>query len=348
MRFLALLRAEWLKTMRMRTTYIAFVTVALLVILIQGGLYLRADRSRFVEIFIAWDLPRGWLVNGYQATLIAMIAAFSLLIAPMTIVTFARQIAGEDLRGTLRMILVRPVGRLAFLNAKFAICAVCTMLLMGFFFVFSYGMGLILFKPQPSITVETTRDLRFAGLVEGYDDFERVSREEQRAAGGGEGRRRRGRGFNASDVQWRGSIEGRIIQARVRMEVESLLITPRQSLARLAIAWALTSWALLTLGSIAFFYSALTKHPIAAMAMTIGTYFMAMIVQGLASSDQMIPLFQAIEPYLFTTEMNVYTRALAREIEWAPIGRGVALLGAYTAVFFAAAQAIFWRKDVTS
>jgi ABC-type transport system involved in multi-copper enzyme maturation permease subunit len=272
------------------------------------------------------------------------LAAFSLLIAPMTIVTFARQIAGEDSRGTLRMILARPIGRFALINAKFTVGAAATALLMGFFFTLSYGMGLMLFKPQLSITVPQMRALDFDEIDPEYREFERTAREEARSRG------RRGR-FGPREVDWRSSIQGRIIQMRISAELERTLITPMEGVKRLAFVWLLSTWALLTLGSIAFFYSSLTKHSIAAMAMTLGTYFLVMILQGLASADNVIPLFETIEPYLFTTEMDVFTHALAAEIgpeEKREIRRGVRLLGAYTLIFYAATQFIFWRKDITS
>ena len=113
-------------------------------------------------------------------------------------------------------------------------------------------------------------------------------------------------------------------------------------------ASSLSAWSLLTLGAISFFYSTINKYPIGAMACTILTYFMVIIIQQMAAAEDFVPLFEEIEPYLFTTAMNFWTEGFAREIDWAEVGRQGALLGVYTVVFFTIAQIIFWRRDVTS
>ena len=332
---MALFKVEWIKTMRMRSTYIAFVAVGLLITMIQIAIYVGQDKSDFVRRFKEFDLDPTWLINGYQSTLLTLIAAFMLLIAPMTIVTFARQVAGEDLRGTLRLILTRPISRFQLLNAKFAICAAYTLLLMGFFFALSYGMGLMLFGPKDSLTFRNTGELSFSNIDSDFRQYDRS-------------RRTRRWEQNVERMDWRASPQGRMIQDRIRATMEAMVITPGESVRKLVLAWLLSSWSLLTLGSLAFLYSVINKHPIAAMALTIGTYFMVVILQGLAASSNLIPLFQAIEPYLFTTAMDFWTECLAKEIDWSKIWPKMTLLGCYTVGFYGLAQFIFWRKDITS
>ncbi|MCX7015068.1 MAG: ABC transporter permease subunit [Candidatus Sumerlaeota bacterium] len=284
--FRALLRAEWTKTMRMRATYIAFLAVALLVILIEFWLYFMGSRSSLAKSFRAFDFNLAWIINGYTATQIAMMVAFIMLVVPMTIMTFARQVAGENQGGTLRLVLSRPISRFALINAKFL------------------------------------------------------------AAGRG----RRGGGFWAPpNFDYQGSAAGRLVRDQVGGQLKKMLISPWQCLRRLALAWLLTSWALFTLGAIAFVYSTLNRHPIAAMALTLATFFLVFIVQQLATLESLlIPMFTTIEPYLFTKAMGYWSACFKATIDWDEIVHGLWLLGAYTLVFYALAQLIFRRRDITS
>ena len=334
MNFLILFKVEWVKTMRMRSTFIAFVAVGLLTTIIQLSIYRWSDESDLIRRFKEFDFDTSLLVNGYQSTLITMIAAFMLLIVPMTIVTFARQVAGEDLRGTLRLILSRPVSRFALMNAKFGVCMAYALLLMGFFLTLSYGMGLVLFGPKSSITVANQSDLRFSQISPEYQ----TARNASRRSGGG-------RRFT---FDWRGSEQGQMVRDAIYAELRKNVIGPWTSLGKLCIVWLLSSWSLFTLGALALLYSTLCKHPIAAMALTLGTFFGVFIIQGLASAENIIPLFQAIEPYLFTTAMDFWRESFAYSIDWSKVWSGTWLLGVYTLVFFALAQFIFWRKDITS
>src|SRR5690606_4752045 len=92
-------------------------------------------------------------------------------------------------------------------------------------------------------------------------------------------------------------------QAR-NVAISRFVIGPEESLKRLFAAWMLSSWALLGIGAMAFFFSTINRHPIAAMALTIGTYFTIMILQSLASAENIIPIFRKAEPYLLTTVMD--------------------------------------------
>lgn len=337
--FLSLLRAEWNKTMRMRSAYIAFVAVAVLVLMVELGLYYHGRHSPLAQSFESFDLNLSWLTNGYTATQISMTVAFIILIIPMTIMTFARQISSEVAAGTLRLILSRPISRFALLNAKFIVCMLYSMLLMGFFFVFSFGLGIGLFGWSDSITVPEREDLSFAAMAPQYQELN--------SQAGGRGRR--GGMMRPPRFDYRQSLTGQIVRNQVHARLQQLLITPKQQVKRLALAWLLTSWALFTLGALAFVFSTLNRHAIAAMALTIGTFFLTLILQQLASLETLlIPLFTSVEPYLFTKAMGYWSACFAREIDWAQIRGGLRLLGIYTVAFYLVAQVIFWRRDITS
>ena len=337
--FWALVKAEWTKTMRMRMTYIAFLAVAMLVALIQVALYFKLDNFPLARAFKAFDLKLSWFINGYVTTQIAMLVGFFMLMIPLTIMTFSRQVAGETLNGTLRLMLSRPISRFALINAKFVVCMFYSLLLMGFFFAFSYGLGTLLFGWTPSVTASDRHDLQFSRISEQYRDMNRAAEKDR-------GRRNR---WGVPSFDYRKTIAGLQIRNEIEQELKKRLLSPAECMKRLALAWLLTSWALLTLGAIAFFYSTLNRHPIAAMGITLATFFLVAILEQLASPDhQLIPLFTSIEPYLFTKAMGYWRACFKPEIDWQEIRHGARLLGAYTAGFYALAQLIFWRRDVTS
>ncbi|MCX7048587.1 MAG: ABC transporter permease subunit [Candidatus Sumerlaeota bacterium] len=337
--FWALLKFEWKKTMRMRTTYIAFLAAALLVVIIEFGLFLIGSRSPLAKSFRAFDFNLSWIINGYTATQISMLVAFIILIAPMTIMTFARQVAGENQSGTLRLILSRPISRFALLNAKFIVCMTYSALLMGFFFVFSYGLGTMLFGWTESVSVPDRRDLNFGRLSPEYSSLN--------AKSGGSGRR--GGGWAPPGFDYRKTADALAMRNQIEAELRKLLISPWQCLRRLALAWVLTSWALFTLGALALVYSTLNRYPIAAMALTLATFFLVFILQQLATLESLlIPMFTSIEPYLFTKAMGYWSACFKSAIDWKEIVHGLWLLGAYTLAFFALAQFLFRRRDITS
>lgn len=335
MTFLRLLRVEWVKTMRMRSTYIAFIAAGLLILFIQMGLYFGADESRFYQFLQRNGFPTTLLLNGFISTRVGMEVGFALLLAPMTILTFARQVAGEDLRGTLRLILVRPVSRAALLSAKFIVCAVNSILLMGFFLFLSYGVGLTLYGPQETITVGRFSELDPRNYAADQSRAQRAfDRDELREAG--------------EERQQEARRQRRQFREARNLAISRFVIGPEESLRRLFIAWGLSSFSLLAIGAMAFFFSVINRHPIAAMALTIGAYFTIMILQGLASQENIIPIFQKAEPYLLTTVMDFWRGCFSLEIEWNEVAREGGLLCVYTGSFFGLAQWLFWRKDITS
>ena len=343
--FWALLKAEWTKTMRMRTTYIAFIAVALLVILVEFGFYAMGTRSPLAQSFRAFDLNLSWIINGYTATQTAMTVAFLILIVPMTIMTFARQVAGENQGGTLRLILSRPISRFALLNAKFLVCMAYSSMLMGFFFAFSIALGTVLFGWNESVSTPDRRDLAFGRLSSQYTSLNTGNP----ASAATTGRSKRGSFWSPPKFDYKSIAEGLKVRAQIQAKLKGMLISPWQCLQRELLAWALTSWALFTLGAIAFVYSTLNRYPIAAMALTLATFFLVFILQQLATLESLlIPMFTSIEPYLFTKAMGYWSACFKSTIDWDEIGHGAWLLGAYTAGFYVLAQLIFRRRDITS
>lgn len=334
MTFITLLRVEWIKAMRMRSTYIAFAAAGVLCVLVQLGIYSGADESQFYQFLSKNGFNTSLLLNGFAGTRVALEVGFRLLLAPMVILTFARQVSGEDLRGTLRLILARPISRTSLMAAKFLVSSAHCVLLMGFFLSLSYGVGLVLYGPQDSITIGRLSEL----------DSRNYASEETEAPeelSHGEYRGMTDDARNTRRSQWQGLREVR------NFTIAKYVISARECAGRLLIVWALTSWALMSLGAIAIFFSSFNRHPIAAMALTIGLYFMVGIMQMLASAEMIIPIFRWLEPYLITGSMDFWGEAMSYELDWSTIGRDAALLGVYTCVFFGAATLIFRRRDLT-
>lgn len=320
--------------MRMRATYIAFGAIGLLVLIIQLGLYFKLDDWEYYTFLKNHNFNTGLLVNGYVSTRVALEVGFLLLTAPMVILTFARQVAGEDTRGTLRLILSRPISRFGLINAKFMVGISYCVLLMAFFITLSYGMGVILYGPQSSLTIGRFTEADPNRNAEGN----RVQPEPTRQ-------------------QWQRMTEAEREKLRIERNkqrearnfaIAQNVIPAQECLKRLVLAGLFTSWALVTVGSIALFFSVINRNPISAMALTIGAYFMVMIVQGLASAENIVPLFTKVKPYLFTTAMDLWRECLSFTINWDQVWHDAILLGIYTSVIYAAAAIIFIRKDITS
>lgn len=345
--FFTLVRVEWIKTMRMRTTYIAFVAVVVLVLMIHIGMYFGHSESRIYKAVKEMKVDTSLVVNSFVGTRIGMEFGLLLLIAPMVIQTFARQIAGEDLKGTLRLILSRPISRMALLNAKFVVCGVYALLLMTLFIGLSYGIGLGLYGPKDTIAVGD-----WSELEEGNINFNPENLPEA-----AQFKRRHEEIDNSSepaDVKklmhaLASREENKVIErARAKAMIQKYTISNSAAAKRLALSILMTSWSLMTVGALAFFFSVINKHPIAAMGATIGAYFLVFILQQLSAEQNAFPLFKSMHPYLFTHAMEYWRGCLSHDIDWARIRKDAAILGGYTLTLYGVTQFIFWRKDITS
>ena len=143
---LTLIRFELFKTYAKWRTYIGFIAVGVLIpvimwlMWIEGGRFIQAQtRSLQNEFFIAGNLFNGWVIaklimNGLWIHIPALIA----LVA-------GDQLAGEATAGTFRLVLIRPVSRTRFLNAKYFTTLIYTTSLVLCIAVLSIGLGLWIF-----------------------------------------------------------------------------------------------------------------------------------------------------------------------------------------------------------
>jgi len=156
----------WLELQKMFKkwrTYIGFIAIGFLVLIVQLALYFtgqnmidfqtRSIQQSFVMI--------GNLLNGYFIA--RLILSFLIIHIPFLIVLVgADLLAGEATAGTYRMLLTRPVSRLKIVSAKFLSGWLYVIFLLGFLAFLSLGVGSIIFGTGPLISFGGGRIVIFA------------------------------------------------------------------------------------------------------------------------------------------------------------------------------------------
>lgn len=118
------------------------------------------------------------------------------------------------------------------------------------------------------------------------------------------------------------------------------IIAGTQALARLAIAYGVTTAMMCAVAAIAVLCSAIFGHPLTASGVMLGF----LIVSG---ALMVIPYFEWLKPYLITNYFRAFKGAFETPIDWSTMGNALRWAGIYTAVAIAATLAVFCRKDVT-
>jgi ABC-2 type transport system permease protein len=123
-----------------------------------------------------------------------------------------------------------------------------------------------------------------------------------------------------------------------------ILILPASDVAwRFFVAYIFAAWSMLTIASIAFFFSSFVENAIGPIIATMGVLIVLLIV-----SVMPLEFFDSIRPYLFTTYINTWQKVFADPVQWSEIREGIAWLGSYSAVMALGAWLIFVRKDILS
>ena len=271
---------ELVKTFRRWRSYIAFITIGIVVPLVFLAMKLQADRA---ALGITRSIERDFVVlgnflNGYFVTVFLM---NSLWIHIPFLLTLAAgdQLAGEATGGTFRMLLIRPVSRTSVLFTKYLVTLVYTASVVIFLAALSLGLGLLLFG---------TGDL---------------------------------------------FVPGRFI----------VILPEADAIGRILFGFALATWGMFTVASLAFFFSSLVDNALGPIIGTMATIIVCYVITGIPAD-----LFEAVKPYLFTTHLDIWEKALEQPVDWGGLGRSAAVLGAYTIGFVAIAWYIFVRKDILS
>ena len=142
-----LLKLELFKIFRRPRTFIAFVVITLIILLIQvamkfgGREYIGLMMSGMNETF---EVPTVQILNGY---LICFIILNLLLIhVPILVALVAGDaIAGEANMGTLRLVVSKPLSRTKLLIIKFIASSIYTLLLLLWVAVLSLFLSMLLF-----------------------------------------------------------------------------------------------------------------------------------------------------------------------------------------------------------
>lgn len=151
---IVLIRTELTKIFRKWRTYIGFIAVGLLTVIVQLALYFTGQKiidsqmQNFEQSFIMV----GNLFNGY---FIAHLILGALIIhVPFLIVLVGGDLlAGEATAGTYRMILTRPVSRFQVVTSKFIAGIIYVVSLLACLAFLSLGVSLLLFGSGPLLSM---------------------------------------------------------------------------------------------------------------------------------------------------------------------------------------------------
>jgi ABC-2 type transport system permease protein len=112
---------------------------------------------------------------------------------------------------------------------------------------------------------------------------------------------------------------------------------------RMLLAFAAAIWSMAVVASIAFLLSALTENSIGPI---IGT--MAVVIIFFVIGNFPFDFFRTLNPYLFTTYMNIWQRFFDSPIPWQEIARSGTILGLHSVILFLIAFVVYRRKDIKS
>lgn len=136
-----MLRIELYKLLRSRSFPIGFLSLALFLALVLWGFQSYAARQAADTSFRFIEQRGSGYFNGSVFALLAIHLAFYLLLPIFIALIAGQQIAGERRAGTLRQMLCRPVARWRIVAAKFAATITYTVLLLGFYWALTLGLG---------------------------------------------------------------------------------------------------------------------------------------------------------------------------------------------------------------
>lgn len=152
---IGLVNIELYKIFRKWRTYIGFITIAVIVLvieismLIEGDNYLRFLTRNLSSIFVF----EGNFLNGYVMSYLVM-GALAIHIPFLITLVSGDLLAGEATAGTYRMLITRPITRMQLLTAKVIAATIYTNLMVGFLGLISLGLGVILFGTGELIVIK--------------------------------------------------------------------------------------------------------------------------------------------------------------------------------------------------
>lgn len=152
-----LIRIEMLKLYSRGLSYIGFVAICLIVLVIEIGMFAEGQKlldfliKSLSEVF----LLEGKLINIYTVTYIILNSLW-IHIPILVAIVAGDMVSGEAGRGTFRLLLTRPVSRARLLAAKFITMQVYAALLVLLLMGMSLGFGRLFFESGDLIVLMDT------------------------------------------------------------------------------------------------------------------------------------------------------------------------------------------------
>lgn len=141
-----LIQIEFQKLFRRGMTYIGFVAIMLIVLVIQTGMLVEGKKLLDFLIKSLSDvfLLNGNLINNYTVSYIVLNSLW-IHIPILVAIVAGDMVSGEAGRGTFRLLLTRPVSRVKLLTAKYIAAQVYTAMLVLFLAFMSLVIGRMFF-----------------------------------------------------------------------------------------------------------------------------------------------------------------------------------------------------------
>jgi ABC-2 type transport system permease protein len=168
-----LLKIELYKIFRKPRTYIGFIAIAVIVVLIQ--LALKADGPTWLKLMFSgmddmFAIQDGNVLNGYFVCFLVLntlLIQVPLLVALVT----GDLIAGEANLGTLRLLLTKPISRGHVLLAKFLAGLVYTFILLIWMAILALFLSMLFFGTSDLLVNKSYTIIQFYVDSEGDDVF---------------------------------------------------------------------------------------------------------------------------------------------------------------------------------
>ncbi len=152
-----LIKLEFSKLFKREITYIGFIAIFLIVVIIQIGMFIEGQKlldflvKSMADVFVF----EGSLINTYSVTYIILNSLW-LHIPILVAIVAGDMVSGEAGRGTFRLLLTRPLSRTQLLTAKYITAQAYTSMLVVFLMVLSLGLGHFFWEPGDMMVLMNT------------------------------------------------------------------------------------------------------------------------------------------------------------------------------------------------
>jgi ABC-2 type transport system permease protein len=124
----------------------------------------------------------------------------------------------------------------------------------------------------------------------------------------------------------------------------TIVILPASEVAwRFLVAYVFALWAMVTIASLSFFFSAFVENAIGPIVATMGVLIIFSVISVIP-----LQMLESVKPFLFTSSMNLWQEAFYEPMNWKNIWEGLTCFGVYSIVSVLGAWAIFVKKDILS